>query len=56
MFLVVVFHLLAGFSNEIFQTHPDSKVIQTVLLLILSVIIICKEKAFFFNKSYEVIL
>jgi len=56
MFLVVVFHLLAGFSNEIFQTHPDSKVIQTVLLLILSVIIICKEKAFFFNKSHEVIL
>ncbi|MDR2555771.1 MAG: CPBP family intramembrane metalloprotease [Fibromonadaceae bacterium] len=56
MFLVVVFHLLAGFSNEIFQTHPDSKVIQTVLLLIFSIIIICKEKAFFFNKSHEVIL
>jgi uncharacterized protein len=56
MFLIVVFHLLAGFSNEIFQTHPDSKVIQTVLLLIFSIIIICKEKAFFFNKSHEVIL
>jgi membrane protease YdiL (CAAX protease family) len=55
MFLVVVFHLLAGFSNEIFQTHPDSKVIQTVLLLIFSIVIICKEKAFFFNKSHEVI-
>ena len=56
MFLVVVFHLLAGFSNEIFQTHPDSKVIQTVLLLILSIIIILKEKEFFFNKSHELIL
>jgi len=56
MFLIVVFHLLAGFSNEIFQTHPDSKVIQTVLLLIFSVIIIFKEKAFFFNKSHEVIM
>ena len=55
MFLVVVFHLLAGFSNEIFQTHPDSKVIQTVLLLILSIIIICKEKEFFFGKSHEII-
>jgi uncharacterized protein len=50
MFLVVAFHLLAGFSNEIFQTHPDSKVIQTILLLILSIIIIYKEKEFFFSK------
>jgi membrane protease YdiL (CAAX protease family) len=56
MFLVVVFHLLAGFSNEIFQTHPDSKIIQTVLLLILSIIIVYKEKPFFFNKSYEGII
>ena len=53
MLLVVVFHLLAGFSNEIFQTHPDSKVIQTVLLLILSIAIICKDKAFFFSKSHD---
>jgi membrane protease YdiL (CAAX protease family) len=53
MFLVVAFHLLAGFSNEIFQTHPDSKVIQTVLLLILSIVIICREKEFFFSLSYS---
>ena len=55
MFFVIVFHLLAGFSNEIFQTHPDSKVIQTVLLLILSVIIIIREKEFFFSKSHEIL-
>ena len=55
MFLVVVFHLFAGYSNEVFQTHPDSKVIQTVLLLILSVIIVIREKEFFFSKSHEVI-
>jgi len=54
MLLVVVFHFLAGFSNELFQTHPDSKIIQTVLLLILSIIIICREKEFFFSKSHEV--
>lgn len=53
MFLVVVFHLLAGFSNEIFRTHPDSKVIQTVLLLILAVVIIRKEKRFFFDRSAQ---
>ncbi|ULQ58627.1 CPBP family intramembrane metalloprotease [Brucepastera parasyntrophica] len=51
--LVIIFHFLAGFSNEIFRTHPDSKIIQTVLLLIFSVIIICKEKSFFFSKSPE---
>jgi len=53
MFLVILFHFFAGFSNEIFQTHPDSKVIQTILLLIFSIIIICKEKIFFFSKSHE---
>ncbi|MCL2139546.1 MAG: hypothetical protein FWH41_08475 [Treponema sp.] len=51
MFLVIVFHLLAGFSNEIFHTHPDSKIIQTLLLLIYSIIIIFKEKQFFLSKS-----
>jgi membrane protease YdiL (CAAX protease family) len=53
MLIEVLFHFLAGFSNEIFQTHPDSKIIQTILLLIFSIIIICKEKTFFFSKSHE---
>lgn len=47
--IAIVFHITAGFFNEIFATHPDSKVIQTVLLLILSVYIILKDKDFFFN-------
>jgi membrane protease YdiL (CAAX protease family) len=53
MFLVVAFHLLMGFSNEVFQTHPDSKVIQTVLLLIFSGVLLIKEKDFFFNKNFD---
>jgi membrane protease YdiL (CAAX protease family) len=52
MFLEVAFHLLMGFSNEVFQTHPDSKVIQTVLLLIVSGVILIKEKDFFFEKNF----
>jgi hypothetical protein len=52
MLLEVLFHILMGFSNEIFQTHPDSKVIQTVLLLIFSVVILIKEKDLFFNKNF----
>ena len=53
MFFQVLFHLLMGFSMEIFQTHPDSKVIHTVLLCIFSVIIVVKEKKYFFNKTFE---
>jgi membrane protease YdiL (CAAX protease family) len=53
MLLVVLFHLLAGYSNEIFQTHPDSKIIQTVLLLIFSTVLVWKKKAFFLDKSHE---
>jgi membrane protease YdiL (CAAX protease family) len=53
MFLEILFHFEANFFNEIFQTHPDSKIIQTVLLLIFSIIIICKEKKFFFSTSHE---
>src|SRR5699024_11413317 len=41
--VVIIFHITAGFFNEIFATHPMSKVIQTVLLLILSIIILYKE-------------
>ena len=56
MFLEVAFHFMAGFSNEIFRTHPDSKIIQTVLLLLFSIIIIAREKSFFFSKSHDEIL
>jgi hypothetical protein len=41
-----------GYSNEIFQTHPDSKVIQTVLLLIFSAVIIIREPHYFFSKGF----
>jgi hypothetical protein len=47
----IIFHITAGYFNEIFATHPDSKVIQTLLLLILSIFIVLKDKAFFFSKE-----
>lgn len=52
--VVIVFHVTAGFFNEIFATHPDSKIIQTVLLLIFSVILLIKERDFFFRKDYPI--
>lgn len=49
--LPIVFHITAGYFNEIFNTHPMSKVIQTGLLLILSVYILSKEKELFFQRK-----
>ena len=49
--VTIIFHITAGFFNEIFATHPDSKVIQTVLLLILAVFLVIREKDFFFNRK-----
>lgn len=51
IFLVILFHCSANVTNEIFATHPDSKVIQTLLLLILTIIILIKEKEMFFHKE-----
>jgi hypothetical protein len=48
--LPIVFHITAGYFNEIFATHPISKVIQTGLLLILSVYLVINEKELFFKK------
>lgn len=48
--LPVVFHITAGFFNEIFATHPMSKVIQTGVLLMVSGYIIVKDKELFFKR------
>ena len=48
---VIIFHITAGFFNEIFSTHPASKVIQTVLLIALSLFLIFRERGFFFNRD-----
>ena len=47
----IIFHITAGYFNEIFATHPISKVIQTGILLIIAILIVVKEKEFFFNQS-----
>lgn len=48
--LPIVFHITAGFFNEIFATHPMSKVIQTGLLLLFSAYLVIKDKEMFFQK------
>lgn len=53
IFITIIFHCSANVSNEIFATHPDSKVIQTVLLLIVTIVVLFKEKGMFFRKEYQ---
>ncbi len=48
--VAVIFNITAGYFNEIFQTHPMSKVIQTVLLIFFSFYLILREKDFFFKN------
>jgi len=48
--IVTIFHITAGFFNEIFATHPDSKIIQTGLLLILTIMIVLNNRSFFFQR------
>jgi len=51
--VAIIFHISAGFFNELFLTHPDSKIIQTVLLIILTVFIVLKDRDFFFKRDYQ---
>ncbi len=53
--LPVIFHITAVFFNEIFATHPDSKIIQTILLLILAGYLIIGDRKFFFSKDISLI-
>jgi len=49
--LPIIFHITAGLFNELFATHPMSKVIQTVLLSLFVFYIIINDKDFFFLKK-----
>ncbi len=50
MLLPIVFHISAGFFNELFATHPMSKVIQTGLLVVLSASLVLNNRSLFFNQ------
>lgn len=49
--IAIVFHITAGYFNEIFATHPDSKIIQTILLLVLAITIVVNDRSFFFERK-----
>lgn len=51
--VAIVFHITAGCFNEMFATHPDSKVIQTVLLTLLSLYLLYRDSDFFFQRKFQ---
>ncbi len=51
--IAIVFHITAGYFNEAFLTHPDSKLIQTGLLMLLAIAVILLEKDFFLQRDYR---
>jgi uncharacterized protein len=51
--VAIVFHITAGCFNELFATHPDSKVIQTGLLLLLAIAVIVNDRDFFLRRDYR---
>lgn len=52
IFVAVIFHLSANITNEIFATHPDSKVIQTVLLLMVTISVLVIDRRLFFEGGH----
>ena len=53
--LPILFHISAGYFNEIFATHPMSKVIQTALLALFALYIILNDKEFSSQKVYKLL-
>ena len=47
------FIITTGCFNELFRTHPDSKIIQTVLLLLLSIVVVMRDRDFFLRREYK---
>jgi membrane protease YdiL (CAAX protease family) len=50
--VAIVFHVTAGVFNELFATHPASKVIQTGLLTCLAVVVVVRDKDLFLRRAY----
>ncbi|MDO5754000.1 CPBP family intramembrane glutamic endopeptidase [Arthrobacter sp.] len=48
--IAIIFHITANLANEVFMTHPDTKIIQTFLLLIVAGIVVAANRGLFFGR------
>ncbi len=51
--IAIIFHVTAGYFNELFSTHPDSKIIQTALLTVLAAGLVLTDRRFFLSREYR---
>lgn len=49
--IAITFHITANLANEIFMTDPDTKIIQTIILLIVAGIVVFANPKLFFASS-----
>jgi len=49
--LIALFHVLVNYSSELFEVNQVSKCIFTGVLAVVAIIIIARNKTFFFNKK-----
>jgi membrane protease YdiL (CAAX protease family) len=56
IFLIALFHILVNYTSEIFQATQISKCMFTLVLIVVAVIFILRNKDFFFNDKMNVSL
>ncbi|WP_417233703.1 CPBP family intramembrane glutamic endopeptidase [Arthrobacter sp.] len=49
--IAFLFHVTANLANELFRTDPDTKIIQTILLLIVAGIVVATKRELFFGRN-----
>lgn len=49
--IAVLFHVTANLTNEVFMTDPVTKIIQTILLLIVAGIVVSTKRELFFGRN-----
>lgn len=52
--VTIVFHLAANIGNELFLTHPDTKVIQTAILLVACGLVVWHDRDLFLTRPTRV--
>lgn len=48
--VTIVFHFVANYANEVFRTDPDVKLIQTAILLVVTAVVLWRERTLFFAR------
>ncbi len=48
--VAIVFHFVANYANEIFRTDPDTKIIQSLILLVVTTVVVARERELFFTR------